>query len=808
METKSEYHLGKMAPLSLLQFRNLASNAPRAARPPDISDDDYLSILKNQFVGQAPPELAQRSQDIQNSPNLTSIRIVLDQLVTRIDDLVPPVHEPVSLNDVLAELRRFQRTTDPRDQIIQLVGYMPMISKYIDVAPVQQAVLEGTPVQPILDQLVSEFSRRVTLLLTVGDTPPPFKYLAPVYAKYRAAYQVARDDTTRTQATQAYKNDILNQLDGGNRPIQYPPTTTSAMGFYTPAFEPTAGTFNVYLAEATPGLNVVPGWSIQGLTGVYGNVTVTAYTANVYSDALISPGPPPVSYPFVSVATVVADAPNPDIRPSSMLRMTLAPPVESNLVAASNITGAPSFSYYDPRLYDSSKIIGTESRIRNLGSNVATTEGRNVFHTVTDRGAGTGALTAMAAIGAQEPYMFGGQSQWLPGSLKQHTAFSLTQRLSLPLSNVGGYLGNTVQVDIFPREGGDLLTNMYLQCALPAGTYTELVGRALIDKVEFLVDGITYESITDDWYIIRDQLFLDADEKLGMYQAISGGVPEGTNVVAAGQLGLIIPLEFFFCQRYTHGEKRTRPYFPLCALTLSTVSVRFTFNTQKWITNTATAIDILEPRLLIEEITLTPDERMYFRSRPFTYKVPRVWKEATQDYTQGIARMNLTANFPVTMMVWFVRNKQYETQDARYFESRYSLGYTTQYIQAATPVTFFNGVALKYIDTIEYATLYLNNQNVLSNFPGGLYYTFKQSVDHGLSVPTKNIYMYCFSERPAEYNQGGALDFSTLNSQTTHLDIKFSDAYAPQIAADFSLNLFYYGYATLHIEAGTCSLLK
>jgi hypothetical protein len=293
-----------------------------------------------------------------------------------------------------------------------------------------------------------------------------------------------------------------------------------------------------------------------------------------------------------------------------------------------------------------------------------------------------------------------------------------------------------------------------------------------------------------------------------MYEAISGGTPEGTNVVAADQLNLIIPLEFFFCHRYTHGEKRTRPFFPLCALTLSTISVRFTFNTQKWITNSVTPIEIIQPRLLIEEVTLSPEERMYFRSRPFTYKVPRVWKEATQDYKEGLVRLNLTANFPVTMMVWFVRNKQYESDDARYFESRYALGYMTQYIQAATPVTFFNGVELKYIDTIEYATLYLNNQNVLSNFPGGLYYTFKQSIDHGLSVPTKNMYMYCFSERPAEYNQGGALDFSTLNSQTTHLDIKFLDAYAPQIAANFSLNLFYYGYATLHIEDGRCSLLK
>ena len=95
---------------------------------------------------------------------------------------------------------------------------------------------------------------------------------------------------------------------------------------------------------------------------------------------------------------------------------------------------------------------------------------------------------------------------------------------------------------------------------------------------------------------------------------------------------------------------------------------------------------------------------------------------------------------------------------------------------------------------------------MLSNFPGGLYYTFKQAIDHGLSVPTKNIYMYSFSERPFDYNQGGALDFSQLNSQTTHLDIKFLDQYAPQIQSEFSLNLFYYGYVTLAIGGGQARL--
>lgn len=795
-----------MASTSLLQLRNLAYNVPRSERLPGMSDEDYLAYMKKQFDVRVSPDISGDVRALQPLTSIGDFMAALAAMVIKIDSIIPPVHTPTSLNDIMAELLRFQKTLDPNDQLIQLNTYAPMISKYIDVSAIRQAILDGQPIQPLLTQLVTDFGRRVTNLTSAG--PPTFDYLLPEYRTYRASYQVGRDSAMRVRAKRAYENALQNALDGQARPVEYPPTTTSTMGFYAPAFDPTTGSFNVYVTEPTPGLDIAPGWTIRGLSGVYGNVTVVSYTANVYSDALISPGPPAVSYPYVSVAVVTADVPNPDIRPSSILRMTWLPPVDGAVKATSNITGAPSFSYYDPRLYDSSKIIGTEGRVRNLGSNVATSEGGHVLHTVVDRGAGTGALMAMAAIGAQEPYMFGGQSEWIPGSLRQHTAFSLTQRLSLPLSNVGGYLGKTVQVDIHPRECGDLLTNMYLQCALPAGTYTELVGRAIINKVEFIVDGIPYESITDDWYIIRDQLFLDADEKLGMYQAISSGTPEGTNVVAAGQLALIVPLEFFFCQRFTHGEKRTRPYFPLCAVTMSTISIRFTFNTQAWITNSATPIDLINPRLLIEEVTLTAEERIYFRSRPFTYKVPRVWKEATQDYTNGLARLTLTANFPVTMMAWFVRNKKYETQDPNYFESRYALGYTTEYIQSATPVTFFNGVELKYIDTIDYATLYLNNQNVLSNFPGGLYYTFKQAIDHKLSVPTKNLYMYCFAEKPAEYNQGGAIDFTSLNSQTTHLDIKFLDTYAPQIAAEYSLNLFYYGYATLYIADGRCSLLK
>jgi hypothetical protein len=688
--------------------------------------------------------------------------------------------------------------------------------------------LQGNILELIADDTVS--------VSNIHSAAVMYLQSAPLNADTRMAAQVFTD----TIATARTKQDVadalytfsttINQRTGklleptvtANvvAPVQQTVTQSiSVLGFYGPSMIKD-GSFMVYFTEPTSGTNIGPGWTVTGLTGIVGNVTMTTFTSNVYGDVVINPGPPSISFPYVSNAVVVSDMPNNIQAPSSIIRLTL------NQMSAAYVpnvfsNATTSFGLYDPRAYDASKIQGEFADLRELNSNVATSEGTNELKTFVERGAGTGALLSMAAVGAQEKYLFGGQSRWLP-KFKQHTQFAMTQRLSLPIKLTGRtFLGSVTQVDLFPKQMGDLIANMYVQCTLPAlpsgYSYSELVGRALFNKIEFLVDGLPYETITDDWYVIRDQLFLDADERNAMYKATSGGVPEGTNVPGTSPVNLIIPLEFFFCRRHTHSdevkERLEKPFFPMCAVTRSTISIRFTFNTTAWITNATSdvdgrTIDISAPRLLVEEIVLSPEERIYYQNTKLQFKVPRVWSEAVQPYQNGLTRLNLTANYPVTMMVWFVRNQLYETQASNYYDSRYAFGYTTKYIQAATPVTFFNGASARYIDTIEYATLYLNNQNVLSNFPGGLYYSYKQPLDHGLTVPSKNLYVYCFGKSPAEYTQEGALDFKTLNSQTTHLDIKFLYTYTPQIASQYLLHLYYYGYVTLEVSGGYATLLS
>ena len=758
---------------------------------------------------------------------------------------------------------------------------------------------------------------------TVNDVVSELESSRPTYIQY----------TSFEQLTELFKNALTTLVPPTPSvvpptPSVVPPGDSSSLtvtGFYGPSL--TSNVLAVYLLENAP---IRPGMSITGLIGIQGSVYVEAYTSNVYGDVVINPGPPSISFPYVSLATAYIEGPGTiPVAPSSLLQLTFnfqrliqtkttahgfrGPLVSGNTFSvyivdeftgptpktnwkvtgfsdpsnllvdvSGNITVTELFaetgtanvlsgtttkaqqylarldvvtdqqqviplpssnvlltfrrpnatieskyySLYDPKIFDASAIKGQTADLRDLNSNVWTDvpAPRDALIEMAGRGFGTGALTALAAIGAQEKYMYGGESLWMP-KIIQHTPFAITQRFLLPLkSGNEKFLKSTrtFTVDIHPRESGDLLSNMYLSVslpALPAGyDYTPLVGRAIIKKVEFLIDGQPIETLTDDWYILRDQLFLDADEKLAMYQATSLGQSESNVVPATDVIKMMIPLDFFFCRRHSDRkigrEKLEKPFFPLCAILKQTVTIRFTFHDSTWITNAPAdangkPIDLINPKVLLEEITLSPRERMYYQSRELNYKVNRVWSEAGQPYSKGKSIMNLTANFPVSMITWFVRNQNYENEsDAAYYKSRYQYGYSTDYIIAAVPVTFFNGVTINFLDIIQSATLYLNNQNVLSNFPGALYYSYKQALDHGLSVPTKSIYMYCFGDNPKEYNQEGYVDFSKLNSQTTHLDLIFDPILSPQIEKSYTMYLYYYGYVPLQISGGYARLLS
>jgi hypothetical protein len=438
---------------------------------------------------------------------------------------------------------------------------------------------------------------------------------------------------------------------------------------------------------------------------------------------------------------------------------------------------------------------------------------RGPMSDVVGRGFSSGSVMALHAIGPQEDHLLledFTKSQWNP-DFKRHTNSVMYQRvIPFPPPNPS-YQNQTIQIELLPTELGHLLSNMYLKVTMPAlpggAQYSSQIGRALIKQVDLLVNETVIETLYDDWYIIRDQLFLDADEQTGMFQAVGG-----SNINSQVSTDYIIPLEFFFCRRKTHNDhdddRLRRPYFPLCAMWNQRLYVRFTFQPNTWWCNVAAphTTDLVLPKLVTEEILLENAEKLYYTNTPLKYIVNRVKKESTLTFSAGNPQLQLTASFPVQTLAWFFRNKNYEdVSSGLYSDSRYNYGYTTQYIQTGVQLNFPSGVS-NYVDVIDTAKITLNNVDILSTFQGSLYYTFKQPLEHGLSIPSKSIYSYSFGLTPKEYNQGGYLNFSKLNSQTTTLTLVFNPSYATQISQGYNLYMFYYGYTLLEFQGGFARL--
>jgi hypothetical protein len=430
-------------------------------------------------------------------------------------------------------------------------------------------------------------------------------------------------------------------------------------------------------------------------------------------------------------------------------------------------------------------------------------------------GFNAGGVLSLDAIGPQEEYISNvsefTQGQWSP-VYKQYTNSVIYQdyiQMKPSSSNtfIQPTLSGTCIVELQPKNQGDMLANMFIQCTLPAlpsgNSYTNQVGRALFQQIDFLIDGIVVETIYDDWLFIRDNIFLDYDEQLGMPNQVNGGQTTPLNPTIP--LNLVIPLEFFFCRRHSHAnkgrERLRRPFFPMCALWGgSKVYIKFTFRPQYWFTNYPGQIDIQNPVLLIEYVKLTNAERLYYRNTPLRYIVPIVKKNPALLYSSGAARTSISAAFPVQFIAWFIRKVSYESPNPGNYNSRYSYGYGTPYQTIATPLTFAEGTT-QYIDVIQSIKITVNNQDILDVFANGPYCSFLQPMQHGLSVPFKNIYTYSFALNVTEYNSGGYLNFAKVDSSTSNLTIVFLPQYAGSLAG-YNLYLFYYGFSILTFTRG------
>jgi len=434
---------------------------------------------------------------------------------------------------------------------------------------------------------------------------------------------------------------------------------------------------------------------------------------------------------------------------------------------------------------------------------------------------GTGSVLSLSAIGKQECFLLG-TDQIFRKTTKRHTNFSRCQ-YSTTIGATPGVanwpFGQTVLVTLNPQQMGDLLTNMYLRCTLPElqdwvefhTVYGDQPGRGILQKATFRVDTQEIETIYTDWNIIRDELYLTAEQKDAMKNLVNGGQDVGTlptSPIKSGPIELYVPLNFFF-------SNNSETYFPVCAILQQHIVVSLTFNPVQFFSNTHTVVDYPGSQsqttcglgsfdIVCEQIILTPEERISFQTGTKDILIETVRPQPQlQIPNGGVPNIKnfLVPSIPVESFHWFLRKAAFE-QPTGDFLNRFNYSDTTSYSvtdQAMSPIMsdavfFINGAP----------QLGFMEDSSRANPQSSYYFKYLEPNSASLSSPTRNIYTYTFALHPTAGPLTGAIDFKTLTADKNFINMSLMNT-----ATDtYVMNMFYLGLVTLHFTGGFLTILQ
>ena len=291
----------------------------------------------------------------------------------------------------------------------------------------------------------------------------------------------------------------------------------------------------------------------------------------------------------------------------------------------------------------------------------------------------SGAAVSLHAIGKQESYI---HSENLDQSIfnynpKTHSHFTKFHRTTVvnksPTSPTWPF-NERIKVTFNPQNMGDLLSNMYIMINLPGLTndknYSDQVGRHLIKSVTMRVDEIEVEKIYDDWMVIHDELYLEVSEKVAnrfiLNRMLGFDTSSAQRAYASLDSEVIIPLPFFFSRKYSSDEylsnEPNRPFFPLCAVHKQKIEFEFEFHPQNFFTNSVDTIQLDNFKIITEEFTIDPVERLYLKNKEYTMITDLVKKHPTIETLPGVdtVQTNLVPNSRVKSIHWFLRNSRFE----------------------------------------------------------------------------------------------------------------------------------------------------
>jgi hypothetical protein len=350
---------------------------------------------------------------------------------------------------------------------------------------------------------------------------------------------------------------------------------------------------------------------------------------------------------------------------------------------------------------------------------------------------------------------------------------------------------------MYPKDMGDLLSNMYVYIKFPGVSgginLADQLGRHLIKSLTMRVDEMVVEIFHDDWGIIYDEMYLDASEKRTKRYTINRNLAEDTSSLAGNfflsNFGseLMIPIPLFFSRKYEGDEYSTnnpnRPYFPLCAIHKQKIVFDIEFHQQSFFTDYTTPLKLDGFDIITEEMKVSKEERTFLMTQRQLFITDIVRRHPSTDTT----RLELVPNVPVKTLNWFLRDK--ETT----YNNRFNFSANTNY-----------SIVNSYFEPVmDSAKIYIKGED-LPNMPEVKHPFYKYVIPYNsrLSRPNRNIYTYTFSMNPINVEPSGSLDFGQLQSNKTVLEVKL----VPGLTREYELHLYYVGYQTLIFDGGFMSL--
>tara|TARA_B110000483_G_scaffold242717_1_gene329450 strand:+ start:62 stop:1411 length:1350 start_codon:yes stop_codon:yes gene_type:complete len=438
------------------------------------------------------------------------------------------------------------------------------------------------------------------------------------------------------------------------------------------------------------------------------------------------------------------------------------------------------------------------------------------------------AVLSLNAIGQQDTYLLRNDPEhsFFKYDTNRHSNFTKFHKnvtISKPsTASTTWPFGETVRVTLNPQNMGDLLSNMYIHMTFPAvdanSNVADQIGRHVIESVAMRVDETEVDKYHDDWGIIYDELYLDASEKRTKRYTLNRNQTDNTSHLNDEALSrykseLMIPIPLFFSRKYEGDEydsnSPNRPYFPACAIHKQKIEFEIKFRPMSFFTNNAGDLTLDTFNLITEEITVSPQERVYLMTKKQLFITDIAKKHPTEQTIIGenSIKLQLVPNIPVKSLFWFLRKEIYEDETAHGSPATPDANITTRGMSnrfnfsTSSSYSIANSFLSAVMDS---AKIYINGQD-LPNIPVADHNYFKYVVPHScrLSRPNRNIYTYAFSMNPINVEPSGSLDFSKMNSDRTLLDIQLKPAAITDV---YTLHLYYVGYQTFEFSNGFMSL--